>query len=46
MTPDELSLVYTLAADSSLSVEVHGSEQSGLYLTAALMSQSCLQNTR
>lgn len=46
VSPDELSLVYTLVSDSSLSMAVQGSEQSGLYLTAALMAQSCLQNTR
>ena len=46
VTPDELSLVYSLVSDSSLSMAVQGTEQPGLFLTAALLSQSCLQNTR
>ena len=46
VTPDELSLVYSLVSDSSLSMTVQGTEQPGLFLTAALLSQSCLQNTR
>ena len=46
VSPDELSLVYRLVSDSSLSMWVQGTEQQGLYLTAALMTQSCTQNTR
>ena len=46
VTPDELSLVYSLVSDSSLSMAVQGTEQPGLFLTAALLSQTCLQNTR
>ena len=46
VSPDELSLVYSLVSDSSLSMAVQGTEQPGIFLTAALLSQSCLQNTR
>ena len=42
----EMSLVYTLLSHSSLAMMVHGVEYQGLFMTAALMTQSCVQNTR
>eukprot|EP00092_Neocalanus_flemingeri_P005603 GFUD01006035.1.p1 GENE.GFUD01006035.1~~GFUD01006035.1.p1 ORF type:complete len:489 (-),score=162.34 GFUD01006035.1:66-1532(-) len=43
---DELAMVYTLVTSSSLNMAVEGREFPGLYLTGALLTQSCIQNTR
>jgi len=43
---DELALIYTLVMSSSMNMVVEGREFPGLYLTGALLTQSCLQNTR
>ena len=46
VTSQELSLVYSLTKHSVLQILAHGAEFPGLYLTAALMTQSCISNTR
>jgi hypothetical protein len=43
---DELAMIYTLLTSSSLNMVVDGREYPGLYLTGALLTQSCVQNTR
>ena len=43
---DELAMIYTLVTSSSLNMVVEGREFPGLYLTGALLTQSCVQNTR
>ena len=43
---DELAMIYTLVTSSSLNMVVDGREFPGLYMTGALLTQSCIQNTR
>ena len=43
---DELALVYTLTNTSTLQIMLDGTEYPAIFLTAALLTQSCRQNTR
>ena len=46
VTPDHLSMVYSLTKHSTLQILLNGAEYPAIYLTAALMTQSCISNTR
>merc|ERR1719300_528912 len=39
-------MIYTLLTSSCLNMLVDGQEYPGLYMTGALLTQSCIQNTR
>jgi len=43
---DKLVMIYTLLTSSCLNMLVDGQEYPGLYMTGALLTQSCIQNTR